>query len=195
MMISMRLSVIIMLVAFASGARSEGAAGPCAWVRASSLVVPLGSPVTATCEVSEGCHLFSQRDLHLDWQLENRLIPDGVVATESGRLSRIVIPNFNYTRAFLVCLARGSPSQVVGGVQIRAGCISTHGSTEHQLSDEPELTQHVGLSLGPQPAGDPPGHQILPPHGDRGFRPEPHLRAAARGPPLQHSPFRLCLFL
>lgn len=102
---------------------SEGAAGPCAWVRASSSVVPLGSPVTATCEVSEGCHLFSQPDLHLDWRLENRLIPDGVVATESGRLSRIVIPNFNYTRAFLVCLARGSPSQVVGGLQIRAGCM------------------------------------------------------------------------
>ncbi|XP_075907045.1 granulocyte colony-stimulating factor receptor isoform X3 [Nelusetta ayraudi] len=120
-MISMRLTVIIMLVAFASRARSEGAAGPCAWVRASSSVVPLGSPVTVTCEVSEGCHLFSQRDLHLDWRLENRLIPDGVVATESGRLSRIVIPNFNYTRAFLVCLARGSPSQVVGGLQIRAG--------------------------------------------------------------------------
>lgn len=102
---------------------SEGAAGPCAWVRASSTVVPLGSPVTATCEVSEGCHLFSQRDLHLDWQLENSIIPDGVVTTESGQLSRIFIPNFNYTRAFLVCLAQGSPPQVVGGVQIRAGCM------------------------------------------------------------------------
>lgn len=44
---------------------------------------------------------------------------------------------------------------------------SSHGSTEHQLSDEPELPQHVGVSLGPPDAGDPPGHHILPPHRDR----------------------------
>lgn len=102
---------------------SEGVAGPCAWLRASSSVVPLGSPVTATCVVSEGCHLFSQGNLHLDWRLEDRLIPGSVVTNQSGLVSQILIPNFNYTTGFLVCLARSSSSQVVGGVQIRAGCM------------------------------------------------------------------------
>lgn len=102
---------------------SEGVAGPCARVRASSTVVPLGSPVTATCEVREGCHLFSQGNLHLDWRLEDQPIHDSVVTNQRDLVSQIVIPNFNYTRGFLVCLARGSSSQVVGGVQIRAGCM------------------------------------------------------------------------
>lgn len=102
---------------------SEDVSGPCAWLRASSPVVPLGSPVTATCAVSEGCHLLIQGNLSLDWWLEDRLIPDSAVTNRSGLVSQIVIPNFNYTRGFLVCLARGSNSQVIGGVQIRAGCM------------------------------------------------------------------------
>lgn len=104
----------------------EGMAGPCAWLRASSSVVLLGSPVTATCVVSEGCHQFIQRNLSLDWRLEDRLFPGSAVTNQSGLVSQIVIPNFNYTRGFLVCLARGSNSQVVGGVQIRAGCMWDH---------------------------------------------------------------------
>lgn len=102
---------------------SEGVAGPCARLQASSSVVPLGSPVTATCEVREGCHLFSQGNLHLDWRLDDRLVLDSVVIHQSGLVSQIVIPNFNYTRGFLVCLAQGSSLQVVGGVQIKAGCM------------------------------------------------------------------------
>lgn len=42
---------------------------------------------------------------------------------------------------------------------------------------------------------DQPSHQSVATVPFQGFRPEPLLRAAARSPPLQHSPFRLCLFL
>lgn len=43
---------------------------------------------------------------------------------------------------------------------------SAHSSTEYQMSHQPELSKQVGLSLGPQPAGYPPAHQILSTHGD-----------------------------
>lgn len=41
---------------------------------------------------------------------------------------------------------------------------SAHGSAESQLSHQLQFPQHAGLSVEPQPAGEPGGHQIHPPH-------------------------------
>ncbi|XP_073342196.1 granulocyte colony-stimulating factor receptor [Pagrus major] len=120
-MISTWVSVIVMLVAFVNGARNEDDIQPCAKVQTSSSVVPLGSPVTATCVIREDCPPFIGQDVHIEWHLEDRLLPNSPVANESSRVSKVVIPSFNHTRAFLTCWVQASPAQVLGGVEIRAG--------------------------------------------------------------------------
>lgn len=44
------------------------------------------------------------------------------MATENGTISEVVIPNFSLSREFLTCYVQASSIQVVGGVEIRAGC-------------------------------------------------------------------------
>lgn len=110
-----------MLLALVNGARNEEERQPCAKIQMSSLVVPLGSPVTATCIIREDCPLAIGQAVHVDWLLDDRSLPSSPGANESSRVSRVVIPSFNHTRAFLTCCVRGPPSQVVGGVEIRAG--------------------------------------------------------------------------
>lgn len=95
---------------------------PCAKVQTSSSVVPLGSPVTATCVIRDDCPLVIGQAVHIEWRLDDGFIPSSPEASESGMISKVVIPNFNHSRAFLTCCVQASPIQVVGGVEIRAGC-------------------------------------------------------------------------
>lgn len=95
---------------------------PCAKLNTSSSVVPLGSPVTATCVIREDCPAFVGQDVHIEWRLEDRLLPSIPAANQSSRVSEVVIPSFNHTRASLTCCVQASPAQVLGGVEIRAGC-------------------------------------------------------------------------
>lgn len=120
-MISTWVPVIVMLVAFLNGARSEDDIRPCATVQTPSSVVPLGSPVTATCVIREDCPLVIGQAVHIEWRLADHFIPSIPVANESGRVSEAVIPSFNHSRAFLTCCIQASPPQVVAGVEIRAG--------------------------------------------------------------------------
>ncbi|XP_033495514.2 granulocyte colony-stimulating factor receptor [Epinephelus lanceolatus] len=120
-MISTWVSVIVTLVAFVNGARNEDDTQPCAKVQTSSLVVPLGSPVTATCVIRDGCPLFIGQAVHIEWRLGDRFVPGRPVANESRRISEVVIPSFNHTREFLTCCVQASFLQVVGGVEIRGG--------------------------------------------------------------------------
>ncbi|CAN9513827.1 unnamed protein product [Ophioblennius macclurei] len=113
--------VIVMLGIFVNGAKSENITRPCAKIQTSSSVVPIGSPVTATCVISEDCPLAIGQPVRIEWRLADRLVPSSPVANTSGRVSEAVIPSFNHTRAFLTCSVQGSPSQVVAGVEIRAG--------------------------------------------------------------------------
>ena len=92
---------------------------PCAKIHTSSSVVPLGSPLTATCVIREDCPLGQA--VHIEWRLGNRFIPSSAVANESDRVSQAVISSFNHTRALLTCSIQAS-DQVVAGVEIRAGC-------------------------------------------------------------------------
>ncbi|KAM6935147.1 granulocyte colony-stimulating factor receptor [Lycodopsis pacificus] len=120
-MLSTSVSVIVVLVAFVNGARNEDDIQPCAKVQTSRSVVPLGSPVTATCVIRDDCPLVVGRAVHIAWRLGDRFLPSSPVANESGRVSEVVIPSFNRTREFLTCCVQASPLQVVGGVEIRAG--------------------------------------------------------------------------
>lgn len=94
----------------------------CAKVQTPRSVVPLGSPVTATCVIRDDCPLVIGQAVHIEWRLGDRFLPSSPVASESGRVSEVVIPSFNYTREFLTCCVQASPIQIVGGVEIRAGC-------------------------------------------------------------------------
>ncbi|KAF3692181.1 Granulocyte colony-stimulating factor receptor [Channa argus] len=120
-MIPTLVSVVVILVAFLNGVQNEDNIQPCAKVQTSSSVVPLGSPVTATCFIRDDCPLVIGQAVHIEWHLGNRFIPSSPVASESGSISKVVIPNFNHTRAFLTCCIQASLLQVVGGVEIRAG--------------------------------------------------------------------------
>lgn len=95
---------------------------PCAKVQTSSSVVPLGSPVRATCVIREDCPAFVGQDVHIEWRLEDRLLPSSPAANQSSRVSEVVIPSFSHTRASLTCCVQASPAQVLAGVEIRAGC-------------------------------------------------------------------------
>lgn len=115
------LSMIVALGIFANGAESENSPQPCATLQTSSSVVPIGSPVTATCDIREDCPLAIGQAVHTEWHLGDRFVPSIPVANSSGRVSVAVIPSFNHTRAFLTCSIRGSPPQVLAGAEIRAG--------------------------------------------------------------------------
>lgn len=120
-MISSWVPVIVVLWISVNGAKSENITRPCAQLQTSSSVVPIGSPVTATCVISEDCPLAIGQAVHTEWHLGDRLVPSSPVANTSGRVSEAVIPSFNDSRAFLTCSIQGSPTQVVAGVEIRAG--------------------------------------------------------------------------
>lgn len=120
-MMSTWVSAVVALVAFVNGMRNEDVRQPCAHIQTSSSVVPLGSPVTATCVISNNCLQVIGQDVPIEWRLGDRLIPGSPVASESGRVSQVVIPSFNHTGAFLTCCVQTSPVQIVGGVKIRAG--------------------------------------------------------------------------
>ncbi|XP_068613771.1 granulocyte colony-stimulating factor receptor-like [Brachionichthys hirsutus] len=116
------LSVIVMLVPFLNGARNDNYMPPCANIQTARLVVPMGSPVTATCVISDDCPLVIEEIVRIEWHLDNNLLPiSSYVAGASSRVSEVVIPSFNHTRAFLACCVQTSPAQVVKGVEIRAG--------------------------------------------------------------------------
>lgn len=115
------VSVTLILLAFVSGARNEDDIQPCAKVQTSSSVVPLGSPVMATCVIRENCPLITGQSVHIAWRLGDHFIPSSLVASESGKISKVVIPHVNHTRVTLTCCVQASPIQVVGGVVITAG--------------------------------------------------------------------------
>lgn len=88
----------------------------------SSFIVPMGSPVSATCIISDDCPVVIGQAGHIEWHLGDLILPSSPGANETSRVSQVVIPSFNHTRAFLTCCVRASTVQLVAGVEIRAGC-------------------------------------------------------------------------
>ncbi|KAM9723100.1 granulocyte colony-stimulating factor receptor-like isoform 1-T4 [Menidia menidia] len=142
MMISTWVSVTAMLVALMNGVRTEDNTQPCAKVHTSRSVVPLGSPVTATCVIRDDCPLVIGQAVHIEWRLGDRLIPSSPAVNESDRVSRAVVASFNHTRAVLTCCIQAS-NQVVAGVEIRAGYSP---ESPRNLSCQTNLTSPITLT-------------------------------------------------
>uniref|UniRef100_A0A1A7YXE4 Colony stimulating factor 3 receptor (Granulocyte) n=1 Tax=Iconisemion striatum TaxID=60296 RepID=A0A1A7YXE4_9TELE len=147
MMLSSWMWVTAVLVTSASGAGDEDDTQPCAKVHTLSSVVPLGSPVTATCVIREDCLLVTARAALIEWRLGSDFIPSSPVANESNRVSKVVVSSFNHTRAVLTCgisFPDNEPSfQIYAGVEIRAGYppqIPQNLSCQANLTYRPTLT-------------------------------------------------------
>uniref|UniRef100_A0A3B3ZDZ7 Colony stimulating factor 3 receptor (granulocyte) n=1 Tax=Periophthalmus magnuspinnatus TaxID=409849 RepID=A0A3B3ZDZ7_9GOBI len=84
-------------------------------------VVVLGSPVSASCTISEDCPVPIAPAVPIDWQLDGQTLPSSSVGNQGRGMSTVVIPNFNSTMAYLTCTVQTTPPQIVGGLQIRAG--------------------------------------------------------------------------
>lgn len=125
----------------ADGARSHGDIQPCAWINTSSSVVRLGSPVTATCVISEDCPLVTGQSAQIEWRLGGELILSSPAVNVSNDVSRIVIPSFNHTRAALWCCIQND-SQILAGVEIRAG---NPPEMPQNLSCQTNLTSPITL--------------------------------------------------
>ncbi|TNN02162.1 hypothetical protein fugu_009649, partial [Takifugu bimaculatus] len=118
-MMSAWMALIVPLAAFVNGARNDVDTLPCAKVQTSSFVVPLGGSVSASCVIRDSCPLVSQQGGGvIEWQLDGYALPSSSSTREGERASRVLIPSFNLSRAFLTCNIQ---AQVVGGVEIRAG--------------------------------------------------------------------------
>ncbi|XP_077430983.1 granulocyte colony-stimulating factor receptor [Vanacampus margaritifer] len=134
------MSVLVVLAAV-SGAEIKDDRTPCSFVHASSSMVTMGSPVTATCVIND-CPALAGHEV--EWRLGDRVLP-GVVGTTNGssRAYRVLIPAFNHSRAILTCRLRDAPSQVIGGVVIRAGYPPP---VPQNLSCQANLSTHESLT-------------------------------------------------
>lgn len=99
----------------------EHDAEPCAEMHIQSTVVPLGSPVSATCVIRKHCPLVTGQAVQIEWRLGSRVVPGSPVANESDWVSRIVLSSLNHTEVVLTCRIKAT-SQIVAGKAIRAGC-------------------------------------------------------------------------
>ncbi|XP_017270764.1 granulocyte colony-stimulating factor receptor [Kryptolebias marmoratus] len=120
MMIFTWIPVMAMLVTSVNGVRSDNDTELCAKIHIWSSVVPLGSPVSATCVIRKDCPLVIGQAVQIEWRLGSHLVPGSPVANESDRVSRVVISSFNHTKAVLTCWIKAT-SQIVAGMEIRAG--------------------------------------------------------------------------
>uniref|UniRef100_A0A3B3ZE06 Colony stimulating factor 3 receptor (granulocyte) n=1 Tax=Periophthalmus magnuspinnatus TaxID=409849 RepID=A0A3B3ZE06_9GOBI len=119
-MIFTRLSLIVILTSKWK-CLTKNVVQPCAEVKTSSSVVVLGSPVSASCTISEDCPVPIAPAVPIDWQLDGQTLPSSSVGNQGRGMSTVVIPNFNSTMAYLTCTVQTTPPQIVGGLQIRAG--------------------------------------------------------------------------
>lgn len=103
-----------------------GALG-CALVTPSSLIVPLGSAVTASCTIQrELCRGLEQGKIRIIWMLDNKLVVGSQRQGPGGtEVSNLTLPRFNQTQARLWCCVEwNGTKQRVGMSEIRAGCKS-----------------------------------------------------------------------
>lgn len=150
-MTSTRLSLIVMLLASVNGARNENARQPCAEVQTSTAVVALGTAVSASCTIREGCPIPIAPTVRIEWRLDGKVLPSSFVSNQSRGISHVVIPSFNSTRASLTCSVLTTPPQILGGVQIRAGRLP---SVPHHLQCQTNLTRPSTMTCSWDPGRD-----------------------------------------
>ncbi|XP_026782332.3 granulocyte colony-stimulating factor receptor isoform X2 [Pangasianodon hypophthalmus] len=93
-------------------------ASPCAEVNSSSMVVPFGSAVTASCYIKEECPLTINQDFFTKWKKNGHFIPSSKGTQKN--VYEILIYNFTDVRAVLECfICSHDICNVVGAVEIR----------------------------------------------------------------------------
>ncbi|XP_036442595.1 granulocyte colony-stimulating factor receptor isoform X2 [Colossoma macropomum] len=114
--ISVRVVVWSIMCSFTANVRSS----PCAEVHAPSAVVPIGSPVTASCYIKEDCPLTKGQDFHVEWPYQANLNYSDV-ANQNESIKEIIIHKFTDRIAMLHCaICRHEDCNVVAGVEIKA---------------------------------------------------------------------------
>ncbi|XP_030074348.1 granulocyte colony-stimulating factor receptor isoform X2 [Microcaecilia unicolor] len=95
---------------------------PCAQVSLESPIVPVGSPVTATCTVRNSC-IDLEEEIQILWKLDEEYLPETEQNNSSwGIGSRVTLHSFNRTRGMLSCYAAGTGiPQLMDRVEIRTG--------------------------------------------------------------------------
>ncbi|KAF6714996.1 Granulocyte colony-stimulating factor receptor [Oryzias melastigma] len=141
------ISLITILVRVVNAAWNGDDMKRCADVQASSPVVPLGSPVNATCVVTKGCSLFLEEAVQIEWLLNRDAIHGNVEFTQNKTKSTVVISSFNHTEAALTCYIKDY-DQIVGGVLIRAGYPP---EVPQNLSCQANLTRTLTLTCSWDP--------------------------------------------
>ncbi|NXT02949.1 CSF3R factor, partial [Jacana jacana] len=112
----LRLSLLLLLC--------PGGTMGCASVAVGSPIVPLGSPVTASCTIrSELCRGLERGKVRITWMLDNEPMAGSQQRGPGGTVvSNLTLPQFNYTQAKLWCwLEWNGTKQRVGMAEIRAG--------------------------------------------------------------------------
>ncbi|NXA90230.1 CSF3R factor, partial [Melanocharis versteri] len=96
----------------------------CASVAVGSRIVPLGSPVTASCTIQrELCRGLEEGKVRISWMLDNKLVAGSQRQGPGGtEVSNLTLPRFNHTQARLWCCVEwNGTKQRVGVAEIRAG--------------------------------------------------------------------------
>ncbi|NXN99046.1 CSF3R factor, partial [Rhinopomastus cyanomelas] len=96
----------------------------CASVAVDSHVVPLGSPVTASCTIQPKlCHSLEQDEVRISWMLDNEPMAGRQRQGPGGtEVSNLTLPQLNQTQAKLWCLVGWNRTkQRVGMAVVRAG--------------------------------------------------------------------------
>nr|XP_023676945.1 granulocyte colony-stimulating factor receptor isoform X1 [Paramormyrops kingsleyae] len=151
-MASLLTKVIGMMLAFVIDPESAVSSSPCAQVRVPANTVHLGSSISATCILSDGCPLAQGRDVRVEWRLNGRHLPAGRPANQSARSYDVVVPSFTDARGDLICCVRtGTECQEVAGVTVQAGYLP---SPPRNLSCVTNLTRPCTLTCEWTPGPD-----------------------------------------
>lgn len=100
----------------------------CAELRTATPVVHLGSMASASCLITEDCHLTKDPDFDVRFHYNNKLVEGPIPANTSSRAFQISISiNVSEPRGFLTCSICRGYCQEVAGLEIRAGCKTFFG--------------------------------------------------------------------
>ncbi|XP_051573990.1 granulocyte colony-stimulating factor receptor-like [Myxocyprinus asiaticus] len=95
----------------------------CAKVHTLASVLPLGSPISASCSIKDGCPLTKRTDnWHVEWKLNKHFLPSNFSYQESNGTHGVRIPSYTDTSADIACcVCVEDDCQVVGGVRVNLG--------------------------------------------------------------------------
>ncbi|KAG9334213.1 hypothetical protein JZ751_008461 [Albula glossodonta] len=147
-------SVTAILFAFTvQGIQNLARGSPCAEVQVDEPVVVLGSSLNASCRLLDGCPLTEGRSVLVEWHLNGRFLAGlPPLANESGRISRVTVPNFSDPTGSLTCCVRQETGcQIVGGKEIRGGYPP---SAPQSLACQTNLTKPFTLTCKWDPVTD-----------------------------------------